>query len=82
MIRLIDARAGLHETSGGLIFGLGAKAALFGVDTAQTFDDFSLLFSALQQAFDPVINGEDLRRALKMVHAKAPRDERTPSNVP
>ena len=43
---------------------------------AQTFDDFRLLLSALQQAFDPVIDGEDLRRALKMVHAKAPRDEK------
>lgn len=73
---LIDARAGLHETSGGLILGLGAKAALFGLDLPQTFDDFRLLLSALQQAFDPVIDGEDLRRALKMVHAKAPRDEK------
>jgi hypothetical protein len=73
---LIDARAGLHETSGGLILGLGAKALLFGVDTPQTFDDLGLLFSAFHQAFDPVIGGEDLRRALKMVHAKAPRDEK------
>jgi hypothetical protein len=73
---LIDARAGLHETSGGLILGLGARALLFGVDTPQTFDDFGLLFSAFHQAFDPVIGGEDLRRVLKMVHAKAPRDEK------
>lgn len=73
---LIDARAGLHETSGGLILGLGAKALLFGVDTPQTFDDFGLLFDAFHQAFDPAIGGEDLRRVLKMVHAKAPRDEK------
>jgi len=72
---LIDARAGLHETSGGLVLGLGAKALLFGVDTSQTFDDFRLLFSAFAQAFDPAIEGEDLRYAFKMVHAKAPRDE-------
>jgi hypothetical protein len=73
---LIDARAGLHETSGGLILGLGAKALFFGVDTSQTFDDFCLLFSAFAQAFDPAMHGEDLRSAFKMVHAKAPRDER------
>ncbi len=73
---LIDSRAGLHETSGGLILGLGAKALLFGVDTSQTFEDFRLLFNALSQAFDPAIGGQDLRSAFKMVHAKAPRDEK------
>lgn len=73
---LIDARAGLHETSGGLVLGLGAKALLFGVDTSQTFDDFRLLFSAFAQAFDPATGGEDLRYAFKMVHAKAPSDEK------
>ena len=75
-IVLIDARAGLHETSGGLILGLGAKALLFGVDASQTFDDFRLLFSAFNQAFDPALHGADLRSAFKMVHAKAPRDEK------
>ena len=73
---LIDARAGLHETSGGLLLGLGARALLFGMDTYQTFDDFPLLFQAFAQAFDPVLGGPDLRDAFKMVHAKAPRDER------
>jgi hypothetical protein len=73
---LIDARAGLHETSGGLVLGLGAKVLLFGVDTSQTFDDFRLLFSAFAQAFDPAVGAADLRRAFKMVHAKAPKDEK------
>jgi hypothetical protein len=73
---LVDARAGLHETSGGLLLGLGARALLFGVDSSQTFDDFDLLFSAFAQAFDPAIGGADLRPAFKMVHAKAPRDEK------
>lgn len=72
---LIDARAGLHETSGGLVLGLGARALLFGIDTSQTFEDFRLLFSAFAQAFDPAAGGEDLRYAFKMVHAKAPRDD-------
>lgn len=72
---LIDARAGLHETSGGLVLGLGARVLLFGTDTPQTFEDFRLLFSAFAQAFDPALVGEDLRSAFKMVHAKAPRDD-------
>jgi Mrp family chromosome partitioning ATPase len=70
---LIDARAGLHETSGGLILGVGAKALLFGIDTPQTFDDFRLLFGALAEALDPAIDGEDLRPAFKMVHATSAR---------
>lgn len=73
---LIDARAGLHETSGGLLLGLGAKALLFGLDTQQTFDNFTLLFQAFAQAFDPALGGSDIRDAFKMVHAKAPRDEK------
>ena len=75
-IVLVDARAGLHETSGGLILGIGAKALLFGVDTFQTFEDFRLLFNAFNQAFDPAMHGADLRSAFKMVHSKAPRDEK------
>jgi hypothetical protein len=70
----IDARSGLHETSGGLVLGLGAQVLLFGVDTGQTFDDFRLLFSAFAQAFDPTSGGADVRGGFKMVHAKAPRD--------
>ncbi len=71
---LIDARAGLHETSGSLLLGLGAKALLFGTDSDQTFDDFTILFAALQESFDPDLKGADIRDAFKMVHAKAPRD--------
>ncbi|HVC59227.1 MAG TPA: hypothetical protein VND19_02540 [Acetobacteraceae bacterium] len=73
---LVDARAGLHETSGGLVLGLGARALLFGIDTSQTFDDFRLLLNAFAQAFDPAVGGEDLRSAFKMVHAKAPKDDK------
>lgn len=71
---LIDARAGLHETSGGLLLGLGAKSLIFGVDTPQTFDDYRLMFQALGHAFDPMVGGGDTRGEIKMVHAKAPRD--------
>jgi hypothetical protein len=73
---LIDARAGLHETSGGLVLGLGARVLIFGIDTSQTFEDFGLLFAAFAQALDPAVAIEDIRRGFKMVHAKAPRDEK------
>lgn len=71
---LIDARAGLHETSGALLLGLGAQTLLFGVDTPQTFDDYALLFGGLAQALSPDTSGYDLRTGFKMVHGKAPRD--------
>jgi hypothetical protein len=77
---LIDARAGLHETSGSIILGIGAKALVFGIDAAQTFDDLRLLFDAFSQAIDPSREGDDLRAALKMVHAKAPRDVKERQN--
>lgn len=72
---LIDARAGLHETSGALLLGLGARALLFGTDSDQNYDDFEILFASLQDSFDPVLNGADIRDAFKMVHAKAPREQ-------
>ena len=71
---LIDARAGLHETSGSLLLGLGAKVLVFGTDGDQTFDDFAILFDALQDSFAPELGGADVRGAFKMVHAKAPRE--------
>ena len=76
---LIDARAGLHESSAGLLLGLGASVLIFGIDTTQTFGDLGLLFQALQQAFSPAEGGSDLRGSLKMVHAKAPRDAKARS---
>jgi hypothetical protein len=73
---LIDARAGLHETSGALLLGLGGQTLLFGADTDQTFEDFEVMFHAFAQALDPKISDEDFRATFKMVHAKAPRDEK------
>jgi len=71
---LIDARAGLHESSAGMLLGLGARILLFGIDTTQTFNDLALLFQAFQQAFAPENNGVDLRAFFRMVHAKALRE--------
>lgn len=69
---LIDARAGLHETSGSILLGLGAQALLFGIETTQTFDDYNILLSMFADIFAPDSGNPDLRGAFKMVHAKAP----------
>lgn len=44
---LIDARAGLHETTASAILGLGAEVFLFGLDEPQTFQGYSALFGHL-----------------------------------
>jgi len=44
---MIDARAGLHETTAAAILGLGAEVFLFGLDEYQTFLGYSILFSHL-----------------------------------
>jgi len=63
---LIDARAGLHETTATAVAGLGAEVFLFGIDQPQTFAAYELLFSHLA-----TLPGEDWRDRLHIVHAKA-----------
>ena len=44
---LIDARAGLNESTAASILGLGADILLFGVDTPQTFASYRYLLAHL-----------------------------------
>jgi len=44
---LVDARAGLHETTAAAVMGLGAEVLLFGTNEPQTFDAYSALFAHL-----------------------------------
>lgn len=44
---LIDARAGLHETTASAVLGLGAEVFFFGLNEPQTFQGYSALFSHL-----------------------------------
>lgn len=44
---LVDARAGLHETTASALLGLGAHIFLFGLDEPQTFHGYEALFSNL-----------------------------------
>ncbi|MGE0110488.1 KGGVGR-motif variant AAA ATPase [Aquabacterium sp.] len=63
---LIDARAGLHETTGSALLGLGGRVVLFGTDQKQTLDGFDILFANLA-----MVDCEGWRDRLVVVHAKA-----------
>lgn len=49
---LIDARAGLHETTASALPGLGAHVFLFGLDEPQTFHGYGALFPRRCQALE------------------------------
>jgi cellulose biosynthesis protein BcsQ len=66
---LVDARAGLHETSAAAIIGLGAEILFFGVDQPQTFSGYELLFAHLANL--NVDHDDDWRNRIHFIHAKA-----------
>lgn len=66
-IVLLDARAGLHETTAAAVVGMGAHVLLFGIDQPQTFAGYNLLFSHLGTL--PRDAGDWISR-LTFVHAK------------
>jgi hypothetical protein len=69
---LIDARAGLNESTAASLLGLGADVLLFGIDTPQTFASYRFLLSHLAKfARD---EKDDWLYRFRMVHAKASRD--------
>lgn len=70
---LIDARAGLHESSAAAFLGIGAEIFLFGLDEPQTFQGFKFLFAhlaRLQQGEQPY----EWAERLTVVQGKAPVD--------
>jgi Mrp family chromosome partitioning ATPase len=67
---LIDARAGLHETTAAAMLGLGAEVLLFGLDQPQTFAGYEILFAHLA-----TLPGEDWKERLHFVQAKAPQED-------
>jgi len=70
---LIDARAGLHETTAAAVIGLGAEVLFFGLDQPQTFTGYELLFAHL--ATLTPLPGDDWRSCLHVIQAKAPADQ-------
>src|SRR5208282_1736373 len=71
---LLDARAGLHETTAAPILGLGADVFLFGVSQIQTVIGFKILLAQLSQ-FPPPQSESDWRYRLRMIQAKAAPDD-------
>lgn len=70
---LIDARAGLNETTPAALLGLGADILFFGIDTPQTFASYAYLFAHLRRIMEPLgpEKAEDWLYRLRMIHAKA-----------
>jgi cellulose biosynthesis protein BcsQ len=66
---LVDARAGLNETTAASFLGLGADVLIFAENTVQSFDGLRFLLAHLRVL--PVTTNDDWRLRLKMVHAKA-----------
>ncbi len=68
---LIDSRAGIDDTSAVALTRLGAVAFLFGLNTQQTWDAYTLLFRHWQK--HPSLGGkEDFREYLRFVSALTP----------
>lgn len=69
---LVDARAGLNESTATAILGLGAQVLLFGEDTPQTFAGYRYLLAHLARF--PRDEADDWLDRIRMVHAKASAD--------
>jgi cellulose biosynthesis protein BcsQ len=66
---MIDARAGLNETTAAALLGIGADVLMFAENTPQSFDGYRFLLAHLRGL--PASPEDDWRLRLKMVHAKA-----------
>lgn len=66
---LVDARAGLHETTAAAVLGLGANVLLFGMDQPQTYSGYELLFAHLRGL--PKIANDNWEDHLYLVQSKA-----------
>lgn len=71
---LIDARAGLHETTASAVVGLGAEVLLFGLDEPQTFQGYTLMLAHLARFAPPGGAFPEWAERLTMVQGKAPAD--------
>ena len=72
---LIDARAGLHETTASAILGLGADVFLFGLDEPQTFQGYEFLLAHLARfASAPYAALPEWLERITMVQGRAPAD--------
>ncbi|MDC0749592.1 ParA family protein [Polyangium mundeleinium] len=71
---LIDARAGLHESTASAVLGLGAEVLLFGLDEAQTFQGYKAMLAHLARFLSPTAKTPEWLERLTIVQGKAPID--------
>lgn len=71
---LVDARAGLHETTASAVMGLGAEVFIFGRDELQTFQGFRVLLSHLARFVDPDGSPPEWLARLTLVQGQAPQE--------
>lgn len=69
---LIDARAGLHESSAASVLGLSAEVFLFGLNEPQTFQGYAALLAHLRRLV-PIQSGTSSNwpKKFSIIHAKA-----------
>lgn len=71
---LVDARAGLHETTASAVLGLGAEVFIFGRDEPQTFQGFRVLMAHLSRFFNPSAPRPEWLGRLTLVQGQAPQE--------
>lgn len=71
---LVDARAGLHETTAAAVMGLGAEVFLFGRDELQTFQGFRVLLAHLARFVDNKNQRPEWLSRLTFVQGQAPQE--------
>ncbi len=68
---LVDARAGLHETTASALLGLGAEILLFGLDEPQTFQGYAVMLAHLAHFAPRGASAPEWVERLTMVQGKA-----------
>jgi cellulose biosynthesis protein BcsQ len=71
---LVDARAGLHETTASAILGLGAEVLLFGRNEEQSFQGYSFLLAHLARLLGRGEQSPEWVERITPVQALAPID--------
>ena len=74
---LVDARAGLHETTAAALLGLGAEVFLFGLDEPQTYQGFQVLLSHLARFVDRDQGAPEWLDRLTLVQGKTQKIQDT-----
>jgi hypothetical protein len=69
---MIDARAGLHETTAASVLGLGAEVFLFGLNEPQTFQGYAAMLSHLSRFLNASSPLPEWVERITMVQGRAP----------